>query len=194
MSDNPNQNQKQNATNEGDKNIESDVNSSGNYIKILLVYFIYQCPASTFIILQWWPDIITAIYEVFFSNRRPIIIYLFFQIGNMMIRIQYHLEYPRKQMLNITCLTEYKVNTGPCNITRPVLQNIFRTGGWEKTLRQYITRWTHPGIGIPLTDSTTPHYFSCPKQGPSFQTVYIVVFFVFTDLRWEVLFISIERN
>jgi len=52
MGDNPKQTQEQNATNEGGKTIESDVNSSGNYIKILLVYFIYQCPASTFIILQ----------------------------------------------------------------------------------------------------------------------------------------------
>ena len=52
MADNPNQTQEQNTTNEEGKYIESDVNSSGNYIKILLVYFIYQCPASTLIILQ----------------------------------------------------------------------------------------------------------------------------------------------
>lgn len=48
MDANRNQNQEQNATNKGDKqNIESDVNSSGNYINILLVYYIYQCPACT---------------------------------------------------------------------------------------------------------------------------------------------------
>ena len=33
---------------------------------------------------------------------------------------------------------------------------------------------------------TPPHFCSCPKAGPGFQMSYVVVFFMFNDLRWEV--------
>ena len=46
-----------------------------------------------------------------------------------------------------------------------------------------------------LTSLIPPHNYVCPKQGLGFPTSYIVVFFMFNDLRWEVIvrFIDICR-
>ena len=38
-------------------------------------------------------------------------------------------------------------------------------------------------VGIPLTSLTLPHVCACPKQGLRFPLLYVVVFFVFIELR-----------
>ena len=43
------------------------------------------------------------------------------------------------------------------------------------------------GEGVPLTDLTPPPFCACPKSGPGFTTSYVMVFFVFSELRWEVI-------
>jgi hypothetical protein len=94
----------------GDNNKQTqEVNSSGNYIKILLVYYIYQCPASTFMILQWWPHIITTIYiyEVLFFFKSLPHNFFFFSNRKYDDSITILTGRKRKQMLNITSLTEY---------------------------------------------------------------------------------------
>jgi hypothetical protein len=40
---------------------------------------------------------------------------------------------------------------------------------------------------IPLTNLTPPNVCACPKPGPWFRTQYVVVIFVFNDLRWEMV-------
>jgi hypothetical protein len=41
---------------------------------------------------------------------------------------------------------------------------------------------------IPLNGLTLPHFCACPKPGPGFPTFYVMtVFFVFTELRREVI-------
>ena len=40
-------------------------------------------------------------------------------------------------------------------------------------------------VGIALNGLTLPHFCACPKPGPWFPTSY-VVFFVFSEWRWEV--------
>jgi hypothetical protein len=42
-------------------------------------------------------------------------------------------------------------------------------------------------VGIPLTGSTPPYFCACPKPGPGLPTSYFMVFFVFRELRWEVI-------
>ena len=42
-------------------------------------------------------------------------------------------------------------------------------------------------VGIQLTGLTPPHFCACSKPGPWFPTSYVVVFFVFSELRWEVI-------
>ena len=32
-----------------------------------------------------------------------------------------------------------------------------------------------------------PHFCACPKQGSGFSTSHVMVFFMFNDLRWEVI-------
>jgi hypothetical protein len=39
------------------------------------------------------------------------------------------------------------------------------------------------GVGIPLTGLTPPYVCACPKPGPGFPASYVVVFFMFSDLR-----------
>ena len=39
---------------------------------------------------------------------------------------------------------------------------------------------------IPLTGLTTPRVCACPKPGPGFPTSYIVVLYMFSNLRWKV--------
>ena len=41
-------------------------------------------------------------------------------------------------------------------------------------------------VGIPLTGLTPPHFYASPKPGPGFLTSYVVVFFVFSELMWEI--------
>ena len=43
------------------------------------------------------------------------------------------------------------------------------------------------GAGIPLTIVTLPHFFACPKPWPGFPMSYAWFFFLFNDLRWEVI-------
>ena len=38
--------------------------------------------------------------------------------------------------------------------------------------------------GILLNDLTPPPFCACPKPGPGFTTSYVMVFFVFSELRW----------
>ena len=38
-----------------------------------------------------------------------------------------------------------------------------------------------------LTGLIPPHFYACPNPGPGFLTSYVVVFFVFSELRWEVI-------
>ena len=40
---------------------------------------------------------------------------------------------------------------------------------------------------VPLTDLTPPPLCACPKPGPGFTTSSVMVFFVFSELRWEVI-------
>ena len=40
--------------------------------------------------------------------------------------------------------------------------------------------------GVPLTDLTPPPVCACPKPGPGF-TSSVMVFLVFSELRWEVI-------
>ena len=40
---------------------------------------------------------------------------------------------------------------------------------------------------IPLAGLTLPHACAFPKPGPGFPTSYVVVFFVFIELKWEVV-------
>ena len=39
------------------------------------------------------------------------------------------------------------------------------------------------GGGISLTSLTLPHFCACPKPGPGFLMSYVVVFFMFNELR-----------
>jgi hypothetical protein len=41
--------------------------------------------------------------------------------------------------------------------------------------------------GVPLTDLTSLHFCACPKPGPGFTTSYVMVFLVFSELRWDVI-------
>ena len=82
------------------------------------------------------------------------------------------------------------MNTDPCIITRSLKLKLFLTDGWENTIiqfKKFIIQWPYSGIGIPLTDLTSLHWCSCPKQGQWFQMPYIVVFVCVcgcvTDLR-----------
>ena len=43
------------------------------------------------------------------------------------------------------------------------------------------------GERVPLTDLTPPPFCACPKPGPGFTTSYVMVFLVFSELRWEVI-------
>jgi hypothetical protein len=43
------------------------------------------------------------------------------------------------------------------------------------------------GCEIPLNDLTPPPFCACPKPGPGFTTAYVMVFFVFSELRWVVI-------
>ena len=40
---------------------------------------------------------------------------------------------------------------------------------------------------IPLTGLTLPHLCACPKPGPGFPTSYVMVFFMFNELKCEVI-------
>jgi len=40
---------------------------------------------------------------------------------------------------------------------------------------------------IPLTGLNRSHFCVCPKPGPRFPTSYVVAFFCFHDMRWEVI-------
>ena len=42
-------------------------------------------------------------------------------------------------------------------------------------------------VGIPLTGLTPPHFGVCSKPEPGFPTPYIVVYFVFSELRSEAI-------
>jgi len=42
-------------------------------------------------------------------------------------------------------------------------------------------------VGIPNTGLTLPHFCACPMPGPRIPTSYVVVFFIFNDLRWEMI-------
>ena len=42
-------------------------------------------------------------------------------------------------------------------------------------------------VGIPSTCLTLPCLCACPKPGPEFPSSYVVVFFKFNELRWEVI-------
>jgi len=42
-------------------------------------------------------------------------------------------------------------------------------------------------VAIPLTSLTLPHFCACHKPGPGFPTSHFMVFFVFNELRWEVI-------
>lgn len=42
-------------------------------------------------------------------------------------------------------------------------------------------------VGIPLIGKTPPHFCPFPKPGPGFPTSYVVIFFIFNELRWEVI-------
>ena len=42
-------------------------------------------------------------------------------------------------------------------------------------------------IGIPLTILTLPHFCAYPKPLPEFSKPYLVICFVFTSLKWEVV-------
>ena len=41
-------------------------------------------------------------------------------------------------------------------------------------------------VGIPITRFKPPHFCACPKPGHGFPRSYVVVFFMFNDLMWEV--------
>ena len=47
-------------------------------------------------------------------------------------------------------------------------------------------------IMIPLTGVTQPHLCSCPNLWPWFPTSHVVVFFVFSQLKWEVIVRFVE--
>jgi len=40
---------------------------------------------------------------------------------------------------------------------------------------------------IPLTGLTPPYLCAFPKQGSGYPTSYVVIFYLFNDLRWEVI-------
>ena len=40
-------------------------------------------------------------------------------------------------------------------------------------------------VSVPLTSLTPPHLCTCSKLGPVFPTSYVVVFCVFSELKWE---------
>ena len=42
-------------------------------------------------------------------------------------------------------------------------------------------------VRIPLTSLTLPHLCACPKPEPWFLKSYVVVFFMFNELGWEVI-------
>jgi hypothetical protein len=50
-------------------------------------------------------------------------------------------------------------------------------------------RWTlnyqEESVLLSLTGLTPPHIWACSKQGPGFPMSFVVVLFVFNDLRWE---------
>jgi hypothetical protein len=71
-----------------------------------------------------------------------------------------------------------------------------------KTLKNFRHFFCSPNFyfklraGIPFSSLTLPHLSTCPKAGSGFLTSYVMVFFMFNDLRWEVLvyFVDISGN
>ena len=52
------------------------------------------------------------------------------------------------------------------------------------------SRWKliyQAGDGIPVSVLTPPHFCACTKPGLGFPTSYVVVFFMFSELRGEVI-------
>jgi hypothetical protein len=52
--------------------------------------------------------------------------------------------------------------------------------GWDLIIKR-------GGVEIPLSCLTLPHLCACPKPCHRFPTIYVVVFFVNTDFKWEVV-------
>ena len=50
------------------------------------------------------------------------------------------------------------------------------------------------GVEIPVSSLTLPHFCTCPQQGPWFPMSCVMVLFVFSELRWEVIvhFVDID--
>ena len=42
-------------------------------------------------------------------------------------------------------------------------------------------------VAIPVTGFTPPYFGACPKRGPAFPSTYVVDFFMFSELRQEVV-------
>ena len=49
------------------------------------------------------------------------------------------------------------------------------------------TSYQEGRVVIPLASLTLPHFCACPKPDPGFPMPYVMVFFVFSELLWEVL-------
>ena len=58
---------------------------------------------------------------------------------------------------------------------------------WEEDIAvgDSIIKWGR--VGIPLTNLALPHFCVCPKLRPRFPTSYVIVFFMFNGMRWEVI-------
>ena len=57
--------------------------------------------------------------------------------------------------------------------------SIFETTSWSS--------YQEEKVGAPLTGLTSSHLCACHKTRLGFLTSYVVVFFVFSELRWEVI-------
>jgi hypothetical protein len=51
----------------------------------------------------------------------------------------------------------------------------------------YRSSYQERRIGIPLTGLTLPLFYVCPQPEPDFQRDIAWLFFVFIELRWEVI-------
>jgi len=59
----------------------------------------------------------------------------------------------------------------------------------QKKIKQWniliACRYQEVRVVIPLIGLTSPHFCVCPKPGSGFLTSHVVVFFVFSELRWN---------
>jgi hypothetical protein len=80
------------------------------------------------------------------------------------------------------------------NMTEFQIQCIFKLG-WAYIKRlNGISIHKEVRVGIPLNGLTQPLFCSCFKPGSGFSTSYVMVLFVFNDLRWDFIVRFVEPS